>query len=106
LYDETYREVIQWTHGAEWVPGVEPDQFAWIVGLGPAGTPVSYGVYRIEEIEVNIEHDNVPDVTPDEGDFPQTLGDRRFTWKGEYTLVWESAYEVDGIPMWSTVHPE
>lgn len=105
VYDEEYRTVIQWTHAAEWHPSVEPDMFAWIVGIGPDGYPVSYGVYRIEEVEITIDLDNVPDVADVGPWVARKIGDRSFTWQADYTFAWESFYESGQIPMFSEVHP-
>lgn len=109
-YDEEYRKSIVWTHAAEWQPSVEPDQFAWVVGRGPDGYPVSYGVWRIEEVEITIDLDNVPDSTRPTFGSDGTpaggwLGDRSFTWQADYTLAWESAYEEGDAVMWSEVYP-
>ena len=105
VYDSEYRKRVQWTHAAEWHPNVEPDQFAWVVGRGPDAAPVSYGVWRVEEVEVSLETDNVP-LPPDVDPWRQTrLGDRQFTWEADYTLAWEAPYSTLEVPMFSWVHP-
>lgn len=91
---------------AEWQPGIEPGDIVWIQGLRvleeaedrPHGIPVSYGAWRIEEIDVTIECDDE--------DADGLEHSRAMTWTGHYTMVYAGIAETEEIPMFTTVLPD
>ena len=96
FYDEEYRGLASMNLIGEWQPVVEadvgmrylrPDQFVWIIGLSPfkveslgiyAGDPVSFGAWRIEQLD--------PEITEDQG--PGNPYELEFTRRANYALTY------------------
>lgn len=105
MYDEENRKTRVVTFAGEWQPAVTPDQFAWLVGYAPGINPVSYGLWRIEEAEITLEHDLGLVAGDDKWFGSNNQLDRRWTWGADYVLTFAGAYEEDGFPMFSTTVP-
>lgn len=105
-YDRNGTPRLSLNIDAEWQPGVEPDDIIWIQGLRllegpggePRGVPVSYGAWRIEEINVTIDCDDE--------DADGVEHSRSMTWTGHYTLVYAGIAETEDMPMFTTVVPD
>jgi len=92
LYDLEQRKGYQASFEGEWQPEIEPDQFIMILGRTPDGTAVSFGVWRIQEIDVEIaldwSSDSVPDIS--------------WSWRANYTVVYQGESDHPDFPMVTT----
>lgn len=125
-YDREGTPRIVMNIDAEWQPGIWPDDIFWIQGrhivdyddgeTAQVGQIVSFGAWRIEEVNVTIDTDD-PDESayegmdeshPDRGDDGGIGGihSRTFFWMGHYTLVYVGVAQTDGIKMFTDVLPE
>jgi len=88
----------------EWQPETDVDQFCIIIGRAQSddpdgnyfyGNPISYGVYRIEHIDVEIRHSEKLINDP-------FFASRRWEWTGSYKFVFVDKDTWSGIPMWTS----
>lgn len=83
FYDREQRRGTVLGMQGEWQPEVMPDGFVMILGRGPGGDPVSFGCWRIESINVDIESDRQQD----------------WSWSGSYDLVYQGPTAHPYFPM-------
>ena len=85
VYEEDQRMIRVMSFEAEWQPGIEVDQYVAVLGRKTDDSAnVSYGAWRIDEIAIEIATDDDTPIT--------MMPDRRFTWKGNYTLVYAGSF--------------
>lgn len=110
LYDEEGRTSIRTTIGAEWQPGVWPDQVFVVLGQAPGdnvslgidvGDIVSYGAWRIEQISVEATHDDDDLEAGGWGASSPVMPSRIWSRLGDYACVYVGPWENDDIPMFT-----
>lgn len=77
----------------EWQTPIEPDQKILVLGRGPDGQPVNYGVWRIDSIDVEIKR------------MASGTGYDSSKWAsyGSYSLIYEAEFPVAGFTGWRTL---
>jgi hypothetical protein len=102
-YEYDMRRVVNLNAQAEWQLPVDVDQECAILGLYPeTDTVISYGVFRIEFVDVEIERDELPEAF-------EFL--RSWCWTGSYRFQWlrptseEFAPFGEVIPMYDGLLP-
>jgi hypothetical protein len=80
-WDRNHKGVYPLEFEGEWAPDIDVDQFIEVFGINPSGVQVSYGVYRIDALNIEIYCD-----------YPLKTGDdpKRWRWTdaGLYTCVY------------------
>lgn len=89
LYEQIYTGLLRCSMQAEWQPGMQCDDLLAVVGRAPAagpgflkGDPISYGVYRIQSIDVEMRAD---------------WENARYEWSGNYSIYYVGR-TPDGFP--------
>lgn len=88
IYDREQRRGITAQLGAEWQPFMRPDAFVMILGRNQEGEPCSYGCWRVERIDIQMDSD--ADI---EGN------DTSWKWEANYELVYQAKTDHPLFPM-------
>lgn len=90
MYDQAQRDQLVFTFDAEWQPAIKEDLHFIIVGRDRNGDPCSYGVFRIETVDVTIRRDITPGSAVDESSW---------SWTANYTVIYVARSASDDFPM-------
>jgi hypothetical protein len=98
LYEQEQRGLITVQFAGEWQPEVDVDDFIAICGRKPTGEPVSYGVFRIEQMDIELRQDRTA---------AETGTSRSIHWHASYTCVWVGPTNDETFlyPMFSATLP-
>lgn len=104
IYDATQRGNVQATFPGEWQPpvtidgrsyGLDVDDFIAIVGRNLDGEPVSYGVWRIEAMDIEIREDHAIPALDGSATSEWTFWDRH----ADYTVVYVGPTALSTFPL-------